>query len=58
MEKKHLELLMSVILVLCACVLAEKGWAQVSVNRAETGKDKKTVIVDAGHGGSKRGWTP
>lgn len=52
LERKKLELLMSVVLILCACVLAEKGWERAASDRVVEGSPKKTVIVDAGHGGS------
>lgn len=52
LERRKLELLMSVILILCACILAERGWERASSSRVE-GKVKKTVVIDAGHGGRK-----
>lgn len=56
LERKKLELLMSVVLILCACILAGKGWERASSGRVSEGRPKKTVIVDAGHGGGKGGW--
>lgn len=55
LERRKLELLMSVILILCACILAERGWERASSSRVEEGKGKKTVVIDAGHGGRKKG---
>lgn len=54
LERRKLELLMSVILILCACILAERGWERASSSRVE-GKVKKTVVIDAGHGGNDPG---
>ncbi|MEZ3503360.1 MAG: hypothetical protein K1W25_07920 [Lachnospiraceae bacterium] len=57
LERKKLELLMSVVLILCACILAERGWKKVSGSRVEGESHKRTVIIDAGHGGRKQaGW--
>ncbi len=57
LERKKLELLMSVVLILCACILAERGWEKVSSSRVEVEGHKRTVIIDAGHGGRKQtGW--
>lgn len=53
LERKKIELLMSVILILCACILAERGWQRATSSQVEEGKDKKTVVIDAGHGGRK-----
>lgn len=50
-ERKKIELLMSVILILCACILAERGWERASSGRVVNGREKKTVVIDAGHGG-------
>lgn len=55
LERRKTELLMSVILILCACILAGRGWKQVSVSRVKEGTMKKTVVIDAGHGGRKKG---
>ncbi|MBS6397958.1 MAG: hypothetical protein KH452_12560 [Clostridiales bacterium] len=54
LEKKQLELVMSVALILCACMLAGKGWERAASTRVK-GESKKTVIVDAGHGGRNTG---
>lgn len=55
LEKRKLELLMSVVLILCAWIFAEKGWERVSADRVETGSGKWTVVIDAGHGGNDPG---
>ncbi|MCI8584895.1 MAG: N-acetylmuramoyl-L-alanine amidase [Lachnospiraceae bacterium] len=55
MEKKKIELLMSVVLILCACILAGKGWEQASSSQVEAGPKKWTVVLDAGHGGGDPG---
>ncbi len=52
MEKKKLELLMSVVLILCTCMLAGQGWEKVSGSRVEAGTEKRKVVIDAGHGGT------
>ncbi len=54
-EKVKLELLMSVALILCACLLAEQGWQRTSGNNITTKAEKKIVVVDAGHGGNDPG---
>jgi N-acetylmuramoyl-L-alanine amidase len=46
---------MSVILVLCACLLAGSGWSRVSGSQVSTEEEKKTVVIDAGHGGNDPG---
>lgn len=51
MERKKWELLMSVVLILCACVLAERGWERASSSQVESRDTKWTVVIDAGHGG-------
>lgn len=62
MERKKLELLMSVILILCACMLAERGWEKVMSSQVQAEEKKWTVVIDAGHGGTfirpeKSEWT-
>lgn len=52
MERKKLELLMSIILIFCACILAEKGWERVLSSQVQTGEKNRTVVIDAGHGGT------
>ena len=51
LERKHLEFFMSVVMVLCACLLAGRGWVKVSQDQVKTERGKRTVVVDAGHGG-------
>lgn len=53
MERKKLELLMSAVLILCACILAQSGWKQV-MGRSVENQAKKTVVIDAGHADSKK----
>ncbi len=55
MERKKLELLMSVILILCACILAERGWERVLSSQVQVREKKWTVVIDAGHGGNDPG---
>lgn len=50
LDRKKLELLMSVVLVLCACILAARGWEQASGDRIKAGEGKTVVVIDAGHG--------
>lgn len=53
MERKKLELLMSVVLILCACALAHSGWKQAASGSVEN-RGKKTVVIDAGQAGRKK----
>ena len=53
MERKKLELLMSVVLILCACILAERGWERVMSSQVQAEEKKWTVVIDAGHGGTQ-----
>jgi N-acetylmuramoyl-L-alanine amidase len=46
-----MELLMSVVLILCACLLAGQGWKKAASGQVRSAKEKKTVVIDAGHGG-------
>lgn len=46
---------MSVVLILCACVLAGKGWEQAASQSIKAERENKLVIVDAGHGGNDPG---
>ncbi len=55
MERKKLELLMSVILIFCACILAERGWERVLSSQVQAKEKKWTVVIDAGHGGNDPG---
>ncbi len=52
MERKKLELLMSVVLIFCACILAERGWERVMSSQVQAEEKKWTVVIDAGHGGT------
>lgn len=52
MEKRKLELLMSVILIFCACIMAEKGWERVLSSEVHAEEKRWTVVIDAGHGGT------
>ena len=51
MEKRKLELLMSVTVIICACLLAERGWMKVSQEQVTGRRATRIVVVDAGHGG-------
>ncbi len=55
MERKKLELIMSVVLILCACILAEKGWERASSSLVQAKTGEWTVVIDAGHGGNDPG---
>jgi len=55
LERKKLELFMSVILILCACILAEKGWEKASSSQVQAEEKRWTVVIDAGHGGNDPG---
>lgn len=46
---------MSVVLILCACILAEKGWERASSRQVKSADPKWTVVIDAGHGGNDPG---
>ena len=54
MNRKKLELLMSVLLILCACVLAGRGWERASSDRIRI-EEEHVVVIDAGHGGNDPG---
>ena len=54
-KKEHLELIMSVALILCAFLLAGRGWEMALGERVTEGTDQKVVVVDAGHGGRDHG---
>ena len=46
---------MSVVLILCACILAEKGWERASSSLVQAKTGEWTVVIDAGHGGNDPG---
>lgn len=52
LERKKLELSMSVILILCACILAGRGWEKAASSQVRAEEKRWTVVVDAGHGGT------
>ena len=54
-KKEHLELIMSVALILCPFLLAGRGWEMALGERVTEGTDQKVVVVDAGHGGRDPG---
>ena len=54
-KKEHLELIMSVALILCAFLLAGRGWEMALGERVTEATDQKVVVVDAGHGGRDPG---
>ena len=54
-KKEHLELIMSVALILCAFLPAGRGWEMALGERVTEGTDQKVVVVDAGHGGRDPG---
>lgn len=55
MERKKLELIMSVLMILCALALAERGWKQTLGEHVTGNSGKKCVVIDAGHGGNDPG---
>ena len=42
---------MSVAVIICACLLAERGWMKVSQEHVTGRRETRIVVVDAGHGG-------
>ena len=42
---------MSVLMILCAFALAERGWQQTLGEHVTGNSGKKCVVIDAGHGG-------
>lgn len=51
--KQRLELLMSILVLICACVLARKG--SVFVAGRQVKQQKECIVVDVGHGGFDSG---
>lgn len=51
--KQRLELLMSILVLICACVLAKKG--SVYVTGRQVTEQKECIVVDVGHGGFDSG---
>lgn len=51
--KQRLELLMSIIILVCACVLAKKSAVYVTGQKVE--EQKNCIVVDVGHGGFDSG---
>lgn len=51
--KQRLELLMSILVLICACVLARKG--SVYVTGRQVKEQKECIVVDVGHGGFDSG---
>lgn len=46
---------MSVLMILCAFSLAERGWQQTLGEHVTGNSGKKCVVIDAGHGGNDPG---
>ena len=46
---------MSVLMILCAFALAERGWQQTLGEHVTGNTGKKCVVIDAGHGGNDPG---
>lgn len=55
MERRKWELLMSVIFILCAVALAERGFLPTAGTAVTGQAGKRIVIIDAGHGGNDPG---
>lgn len=53
MKKRNIEIIMTVILLLCALVLGRQG--SVAVTSMKSGNEKPVVVIDAGHGGNDPG---
>lgn len=51
--KQKLELIMSVVILICACVLAKKGAVYVTGQKVE--EQKNCIVIDVGHGGFDSG---
>jgi hypothetical protein len=49
--KKKMEILMTAVLLLAACVFAKEGAVIVESLRAEENQGKTCIVIDAGHGG-------
>ena len=46
---------MSVLMILCAFAMAERGWQQTLGEHVTGNSGKKCVVIDAGHGGNDPG---
>jgi N-acetylmuramoyl-L-alanine amidase len=53
MKKIHIEIIMTVILLLCALIIGRQG--SVAVTSMKSDKQKPIVVIDAGHGGNDPG---
>ncbi|RDY30110.1 N-acetylmuramoyl-L-alanine amidase [Lachnotalea glycerini] len=53
MKRKHIEIIMTVILLISALVIGQQG--SVTVTNMKSAKQKKVVVIDAGHGGNDPG---
>ncbi|MFA9377051.1 MAG: N-acetylmuramoyl-L-alanine amidase [Lachnotalea sp.] len=53
MKKSHIEIVMTVILLLCALVIGRQG--SVAVTSMKSDNEKPIIVIDAGHGGNDPG---
>lgn len=51
--KQKVELIMSVVILICACILAKKS--AVYVTGQQVGQQKNCIVIDVGHGGFDAG---